>query len=100
MTLSLSLDQVELITEDTSIGENLLAMLYAARVYDNVVRVRCSFDDLGQLSKYVAGATNNTEDKVVQQKLEAIIEAIKMLEQSYYGAPLRIVPSRSSVRVV
>ena len=84
VTLSLTLDQVDLLTEDTLIGENLLAMLYAAKVYDNVVRVRCSLDDLDQLFTYVADEASNTKDNILQQKLDAIIDAIRTLEQSYY----------------
>ena len=61
VTLSLALDQVDLLTEDTLIGENLLAMLYASKVYDNVVRVRCSLDDLDQLFKYVADEASQHE---------------------------------------
>ena len=93
VALSLTLAQVDLITEHTFIGENLLAILYAAKVHDNVVRVRCTLDDLDQLSKYVADEANNTKDKKLQQKLDAIFEAIRTLEQSYYGTPLRIVTS-------
>ncbi len=92
ITLSLMLAQVELITEHTVIGEHLLAILYAAKVHDNVVRVRCTLDDLDQFSKHVSDEANNTKDKELQQKLDAMSEAIGTLEQSYYGAPLRIVP--------
>jgi hypothetical protein len=98
VTLSLALDQVDLLTEETLIGENLLAMLYASKVYDNVVRVRCSLDDLDQLFKYVADEASNTKDNILQQKLDAISDAIRTLEQSYYGAPLRIVTSSQSAK--
>jgi hypothetical protein len=98
VALSLTLAQVELITEHTSIGENLLAILYAAKVHDNVVKVRCTLDDLDQFSKYVAAEANNTKDKKLQQNLDALFEAIRTLEQSYYGAPLRIVTSGPSAK--
>lgn len=93
VTLLLTLEQVNLIVERSFIGENLLAVLYAARVYDKVVRVRCTLDDLDQLSKSVAAEASNTKDKKLQQQLDAIFEAIRTLEQSYYGAPLRLVAS-------
>ena len=96
VTLSLMLAQVDLLTEDTTIGEHLLALLYAARVYDNVVRVRCTLGDLGQLSKYVADEADDTKDKIRQQRLDEIFEAIRTFEQSYYGASLRIVSTRPS----
>jgi len=96
VTLSLMLAQVDLLTDDTTIGEHLLALLYAARVYDNVVRVRCTLGDLRQLSKYVADEANNTKDKIRQQRLDEIFETIRTFELSYYGASLRIVSTRSS----
>ena len=96
VTLSLMLTQVDLLTEDTTIGEHLLSLLYTARVYDNVVRVRCTLGDLGQLCKYVADEANDTKDKIRQQRLDEISEAIRTLEQSYYGASLRIVSTRTS----
>ena len=69
VALSLTLAQVDLITEDAFIGEHLLAILYAAKVYDNIVRVLCTLDDLDQLSKHVADVANKTTDKKHQQKL-------------------------------
>ena len=96
VVLSLTLEQADLITMDTFIGENLLAILYAAKVYNNVVRVRCTFDTLDQLAKYVAAEANRTKDKKLQQEFDAILEAIKTLEQSYYGAPLRLVTTTMS----
>ena len=93
VALSLTLEQANLIAEPTFIGEKLLAILYAAKVRDDVVRVRCTLDDLDQFSKYVAAEANNTKDKKLQQKLDAIFDAIRTLEQSYYGAPLRLVTS-------
>jgi hypothetical protein len=93
VVLLLTLAQVDLIVEHTFIGENLLAILYAAKVYDNVVRVRCTLDTLEQLASYVAAEAKNTEDKNLQQKFDAIFEAIRTLEQSCYGAPLRLVSS-------
>jgi len=98
VVLSLTLDQVDLITEHTYICENLLAILYKAKVYDNVVRVRCTLDDLDQLSKHVADEAYKTKDKKLQQKLYAIFEETRALEQSYYGIPLRIVASSPSVK--
>lgn len=72
VALSLTLAQVDLITEHTFIGENLLAIIYAAKVHDNVVRVRCTLDALDQLSKHVADEANKTKDKKLQQNLYAI----------------------------
>ena len=96
--LTLTLAQVDLITEHTVIDENLLAILYAAKVYDDVVRVRCTLNDLDQLSKHVVDEANKTKDKKLQQKLYAIFEEIRVLEQSYYGVPLRIVACNPSIK--
>ena len=93
VVLLMAVAQVELILEHICISENLVAILYSARVYDNVVRVRCTLDTLEQFDAYVAAAAKNTEDKNLQQKFDAIFEAIRTLEQSCYGIPLRLVSS-------
>ena len=98
VALSLTLAQVDLITEGAFIGEHLLAILYAARVYDDIVRVLCTLDDLDQLSKHVADEANKTKDKKLQQKLYAMFEEIRALEQSYGRVSLRIVASNPSVK--
>ena len=95
--LSLTLEQAELITKDALIGENLLATLYAAKVYNNVVRVRCTFDTLDQIARHVAAQSRKTKDKKLQQEFDAVFEAIRTLEQSYYGAPLRLVASTRDI---
>ena len=82
VALSLDVTQVDLIIEHTFIGENLLAMLYAAKVYDNIVVARCTPDELDLLARYVAIATNNAKEKKLQQKLGAIVEAIKTLRMN------------------
>jgi hypothetical protein len=97
VVLSLTLEQVGLITKDTYIDEDLLAILYAAKVYNNMVRVRCTFDTLDQLAKYVAAEAKRTKYKKLQQEFDAIFGAIMTLEQSYYGAPLRLVTSARDI---
>jgi hypothetical protein len=89
--LSLTIAQVDVITELTSISENLLALFYAAKVINDKVFVRCTFEDLKQLSKYVADEAKKMQDIEIQQKLYDIFKVVRMLEQSYYGASLRIV---------
>lgn len=93
VVLLMAVAQVELILEHIRITENLVSILYSARVSDNVVRVRCTLDNLGELAGYVAAEAKNTKDKKLRQEFETIFEAIRALEQSYYGARLRIVKS-------
>jgi hypothetical protein len=54
--------------------------------------------DLDQLSKHVADKANKTKDKKLRQKLDVIFEEIRTLEQSYYGAHLRIIVSSPSAK--
>lgn len=61
VVLSLTLPQVDLIVEHTSIGEDLLATLRAAKVRDDVVAARCTLDELDELAGYVAAEANNTK---------------------------------------
>ena len=56
-----------------------LAILYAAKVYDDEVRVRCTLDDLDQLSKHVVDEANKTKDKKLQQKLYLISKMLQLM---------------------
>ena len=85
VTLSLTLAQVDLIVEHTLLGEGLLATIYAARVQDNTVRVRCTLGELEKLAGCVAAAKDST-DRKLQRKLGAISKAIAQVEQAYYYA--------------
>jgi hypothetical protein len=91
LALLLTLAQVDLIVSHTCISENLLAVLYAAKVYDNEVRVRCTLDILDQLASHVATEAKTAKDKNLRQKLNAIVAVMISVEQRYYGVPLRLV---------
>lgn len=83
VALSLTLAQVDLIVEKTFIGGELLAILYAARVQDNVVVARCTLAHLERLARHVESEANNAKDTELQEKLVAISEEIRTLEQRY-----------------
>ena len=89
--LALPLAYVDLIIEHVSISEHLLSIIYAAKVRDDIVRIKCSLDDLDQLSNHVINTVNSMKDNNFRDELCAVFEAIRNLEQSYYGAKLRIV---------
>jgi len=75
IALSLSLSQVE---------EELLAILYAARVWDNVVIVRCTLAHLGRFARHIKSEATSTKDAEFQKQLVVILEEISKLEQRYY----------------
>lgn len=83
--LSLDLRQVEQIIEHLSPGDGLLAALYHSRVWDDVVRVRCTLDELAQLAHSVEA--KKTTGKKLQQDLGALSDAIAKVEQRYWVRP-------------
>ena len=83
ITLSLPLAQIDLIVERNFIDADLLAMLHAAKVQDGVVVARCTLDDVDALAGYIAVEANNTKDKKLQKKLDAIAEAIQNVAALY-----------------
>ena len=85
--LSLAVLQVENIVAHISVGEGLLATLYAAKVWDDVVAVRCTLDELAELAACVEAEANNTTDKERRQDLDAICDAITIVEQRYWVRP-------------
>jgi hypothetical protein len=83
VALSLSLSQVELIVEKTLIEEELLAIFYAARVWDGVVIVRCTLGHLGRFARHIKAEVTSTKDSVLQKQLVVILGEISKLEQRY-----------------
>lgn len=92
--LSLAVNQVELIIEHLPVGPGLLATLYHSRVWDGVVKVKCTLDELAELTVCVAAKANNTTDERLQLNLEAIAEAISEVEQRYWVSPRLVRASR------
>ena len=82
--LSLPLAQVYLIVERTFLSEGLLATIHVARVFDDIVRVRCTLGELEALAGYVAAGARNTKDREVQKEFGAISEAIAKVQQAYF----------------
>lgn len=90
--LSLMAHQVELIVEHLSIGENLLATLYHSRVWDDVVKVRCTLDELSELAGCIEA--KKMTSKQLQQNFGAIADAIAKVEQRYWVRPRRVTANR------
>ncbi len=68
VALSLSLSQVDLIVEKTSIEEELLAILYAARVWDNLVIVRCTLANLGRFARHIKSEASTAQRSNLPKK--------------------------------
>ena len=98
VALRLPLAQVDLIVNQTFIGGELLDVLYAARVRDNVVVARCTLAHLDRLARHVESEASNTKDEKFRKELVAISHAIRTLEQSYYNdSSLHHAPRPSNV---
>ena len=85
--LSLAVSQVDLIIEHISIREGLLATLYHSRVWDGIVKVRCSLAELAELAGCVETEVLNTTGMSLHEAFEAIAEAITKVEQRYWVRP-------------
>lgn len=81
--LKLTVEQADLIVEQTFIDDAILAVIHAARVRDGVVAIRCTLDDLEELAGYVAAEANDTKDKKLRQKLDEISDEIDRVNLSY-----------------
>ncbi|MFZ4539783.1 hypothetical protein [Propionivibrio sp.] len=85
--LSLAVSQVDLIIEHLPIQEGLLDTLYHSRVWDGIVKVRCSLAELAELVGYVETEVLNTTDIRLREAFEAIAQAITKVEQCYWVRP-------------
>ncbi len=77
--------QLGLIIEHIPIGEDLLATLYRSKVWDNIVKVRCTLDELSELAGGIE--VYKTADAELLQNLDAILDAIAEVEQRYWVRP-------------
>ena len=84
VALSLTLAQVDLIVENTLLGEGLLSTIHAARVQGNTVRARCTLGDLEELAGCVAAKAKASQDRAFQKELGNISEAISKVARAYY----------------
>jgi hypothetical protein len=83
VTLKLTEEQADLIVEHTLINDDLPAIIHHSKLRDGVVSVRCTLEDLEELSGYLAAKSNNTKDKRLQQRFDVISDAIDELNLSY-----------------
>lgn len=76
---------MELIIDRLPIGEGLLSILHHSRVWDGVVKIRCTLDELSELAGNVD--PNNTTDMQLHQNFAAVADAIAKVEQRYWVRP-------------
>ena len=79
VALQLTEEQVDLIVKHTLIDNDLLAIVYRAKLRDGIVSARFTLDELDLLAGFVAAEANNTKDKKLQRQFDAISEAIDQL---------------------
>lgn len=83
--LSLMDHQVALIIDHLPIGEDLLGTLYHSRIWDGVVKIRCTLDELSKLT--VSLEASKTTDAKLHENFESILDAIAEVEQRYWVRP-------------
>jgi hypothetical protein len=83
--LSLMDHQVGLIIEHLPIGDALLGTLYHSRVWDGVVKIRCTLDELSELA--VNLEASKTTDMTLQADFRSILDVIADIEQRYWVRP-------------
>jgi len=85
--LSLAASQVEIIIDHLPIREGLRAKLYHSRVWDDIVKVRCSLAERAEFAVCVETGVLNTKDKILREDFKAIAEVITKVEQLYWVRP-------------
>jgi len=81
--LSLTVPQVEFLAGKIPISDGLRSAIYKSRVWDDIVKIRCSLEELAELSGTVerAGSIDSTTDSELSRNLQA---AIAEVEQRYF----------------
>ena len=95
--VKLTVEQVDLIVERTFIDEHILASKHAAKVWDGVLTIRCTLDQLEELAGCAAAEANNTKDRNLRRRLDAISDEIDRANLTYAdGTP----PNRAALHLV
>jgi hypothetical protein len=83
ISLSLPVEQVNLLVEKTLITGELLAVVYAAKVRDNVVTIQCTLAQLAGITNHVELAARKIAVEDDRLELLAITNAIRTLMHPY-----------------
>ncbi len=84
VVLSLTEEEARLITELTYISEERINTIYFSKLLDGIVSARHTLGELEELAGYIAAEANNTKDKRLRKKLDAISEKIEQLNLAYW----------------
>lgn len=82
--LSLSEEGARLITKLTYISDERINTIYFSKLLDGIVFARHTLCELEELAGYIAAEANNTKDKGLTRKLDAISEKIEQLNLTYW----------------
>ena len=91
--LCLPAHQVDFVVDHVPIGEHLLHTLFHSKVWDDIVKIHCTLDELSKLADCLEAVKSTDEEQ--SQILEAVSNAISKVEQRYW-LPLKSVRVASS----
>ena len=83
ISIRLTIEEYDLILNQTFAGEDLTERLREARAGGKYVKVAYTLDELDDLAGFLAAEANHAEDKKLEKKLEALYDKISDIENKY-----------------
>ncbi len=81
--VSMTIEQKQLILEETFAGPDLTDRLKIAALQGKNIKVQYTLDELDALLGYIAAEANHTEDTKLQKKLDRLYEKLQRKMGSY-----------------
>ena len=83
INIRLTIEECDLILNQTLAGEDLTERLREARAVGKYIKVAYKLDELDDLAEFIATEANHAEDKKLENKLEALYDKISDIENKY-----------------
>jgi hypothetical protein len=81
--IKLSLREKELILDHTLVDSNVTEPLEQAIPKKDSIEIGFPLDDLNDLLEFIAAEANHTENKKLEDELDALYEKLEEIEQAY-----------------
>ena len=78
--IKFTIDERELIVNQTFAGDDLTERLHKAKVEGNYIKVSYTLNEIEDLAGFIAAEANHAEDKKLEKKLDALYDKLSDIE--------------------
>ena len=81
--IKFTIDERELIVNQTFAGDDLTERLHKAKVEENYIKESYTLNEIEDLAGFIAAEANHAEEKKLQKKLDALYDKISNIEDKH-----------------